>query len=216
MTVFFSYNYGKSRQCTLHCFNQYISPVSAPAFDLQIMGNVFQDSSRLVLLKDEPIENHRPLKVRVIGAGISGVYLGIRIPQRLRNVDLAIYEKNDGLGGTWWENRYPGCACDIPGKHHHQHYFVVLCTLIGIRSGHTNVFHHLAHAYQYTFEPNPKWSGFYATSQEIRDYIHFVADKYGVPRFVKLQHEVTNCMWDDSKKKWSVKKAPPDVLDGIQ
>lgn len=66
--------------------------------------------------KDEPVENHRPLTVRVIGAGISGVYMGIRIPQRLRNVDLKIYEKNDGLGGTWWENRYPGCACDIPGE----------------------------------------------------------------------------------------------------
>ena len=66
--------------------------------------------------KDEPIENQRPLKVRIIGAGFSGVYLGIRIPQRLRNIDLKIYEKNDGIGGTWWENRYPGCACDIPCK----------------------------------------------------------------------------------------------------
>lgn len=64
--------------------------------------------------KDAPIENHRPLKVRVIGAGYSGVYMGIRIPQRLRNIDLKIYEKNEGIGGTWWENRYPGCACDIP------------------------------------------------------------------------------------------------------
>lgn len=68
-------------------------------------------------LKDEPIENQRALKVRVIGAGLSGVYLGIRIPQRLRNVDLKIYDKNAGVGGTWWENRYPGCACDIPGEH---------------------------------------------------------------------------------------------------
>ena len=61
-------------------------------------------------IKDEPIENLRPLKVRVIGAGYSGIYLGIRIPQRLRNVDLQIYEKNEGVGGAWWENRYPGTA----------------------------------------------------------------------------------------------------------
>jgi hypothetical protein len=65
---------------------------------------------------DRPLENLRPIKVRVIGAGYSGIYLGIRIPERIRNVDLQIYEKNDGIGGTWWENRYPGCACDIPGK----------------------------------------------------------------------------------------------------
>jgi hypothetical protein len=64
--------------------------------------------------KETPIENQRPLKVRVVGAGYSGVYLGIRIPQKLRNIDLKIYEKNAGVGGTWWENRYPGCACDIP------------------------------------------------------------------------------------------------------
>jgi hypothetical protein len=51
--------------------------------------------------KDAPIENHRPLRVRIIGAGFSGVYYGIRIPQRLRNIDLVIYEKNSGIGGTW-------------------------------------------------------------------------------------------------------------------
>ena len=56
-------------------------------------------------LHDAPIENLRPLKVIVIGAGYSGIYCGIRIPERLRNVELVIYEKNAGVGGTWWENR---------------------------------------------------------------------------------------------------------------
>lgn len=71
----------------------------------------------IISCKQEPVENQRPLRVRVIGAGFSGVYLGVRIPQRLRNIDLKIYDKNDGLGGTWWENRYPGAACDIPGEY---------------------------------------------------------------------------------------------------
>lgn len=65
--------------------------------------------------KDQPVENFRPLKVIAIGAGFSGIYVSIRIPEWLRNVELVVYEKNEGLGGTWWENRYPGCACDIPG-----------------------------------------------------------------------------------------------------
>jgi hypothetical protein len=65
--------------------------------------------------KDQPVENFRPMKVIAIGAGFSGIYLSIRMPEWLRNVELVVYEKNDGLGGTWWENRYPGCACDIPG-----------------------------------------------------------------------------------------------------
>lgn len=63
-------------------------------------------------------ENFRPIKVIVIGAGFSGIYCGIRIPERIKNVSLTIYEKNDGVGGTWWENRYPGCACDIPCERH--------------------------------------------------------------------------------------------------
>ena len=53
------------------------------------------------LLHDTPIENQRPIRVIVIGAGYSGVYCGIRIPERLRNCELVIYEKNPGIGGTW-------------------------------------------------------------------------------------------------------------------
>lgn len=45
------------------------------------------------------------MRVIVIGAGYSGIYCGIRIPERLRNVDLCIYDKNAGVGGTWYENR---------------------------------------------------------------------------------------------------------------
>lgn len=59
-------------------------------------------------IKDVPLENQRPMKVRVIGAGYSGIYLGIRIPQRLRNIDFKIYEKEESVGGTWWVNQYPG------------------------------------------------------------------------------------------------------------
>ena len=66
-------------------------------------------------LKDSPVENFRPIRVICIGAGYSGIYLAIRIPERLRNVNLTVYEKNADVGGTWFENRYPGCACDIPG-----------------------------------------------------------------------------------------------------
>nr|BCT03375.1 Baeyer-Villiger monooxygenase [Exophiala jeanselmei] len=138
------------------------------------MGSMAQEKQPFTL-KDDPVENFRPLKVRVIGAGYSGIYMGIRIPQRLRNVDFQIYEKNEGVGGTWWENRYPGAACDIP-----------------------------AHSYQYTFEPNPQWSGFYAPSQEICQYLQNVADKYGVPRFVKFSHKVTSCIWDDLISKWRI------------
>jgi ribulose 1,5-bisphosphate synthetase/thiazole synthase len=56
-------------------------------------------------LNDTAVENFRRLKVIVIGAGYSGIYCGIRIPEKLRNVELVIYEKNAGVGGTWYENK---------------------------------------------------------------------------------------------------------------
>jgi ribulose 1,5-bisphosphate synthetase/thiazole synthase len=62
-------------------------------------------SSTRFPMRYTPIENFRPLKVIVVGAGYSGIYCGIRMPERLRNVDLVIYEKNAGVGGTWYENR---------------------------------------------------------------------------------------------------------------
>jgi hypothetical protein len=62
-----------------------------------------------------PLGYHRPLKVIVCGAGFSGLDFARQVETgALRNVDLTVYEKNASVGGTWYENRYPGCACDIP------------------------------------------------------------------------------------------------------
>ncbi|KAI1390690.1 FAD/NAD(P)-binding domain-containing protein [Hypoxylon trugodes] len=138
-------------------------------------------------LKNEPLDGHRPIKVRVIGAGYSGIYLGIRIPQRIRNVDFQIYEQNESVGGTWWVNKYPGCACDIP-----------------------------SHSYQYTFNPNPNWSAFYAPQREICAYLQGTAEKYGVLRFVKLLHKVESCQWDDGKKKWILKVRRTDTNETFE
>jgi len=55
-------------------------------------------------LKTEPVENLRPLRVVVVGAGFSGIVAAIRIPERLKNVDLTVYEKNEGVGGVWYES----------------------------------------------------------------------------------------------------------------
>lgn len=65
-------------------------------------------------LKEAPVENQRPMRVVVIGAGFSGIYTTIRLSQRLRNVSIQVYEQNEEIGGVWWMNRYPGIACDIP------------------------------------------------------------------------------------------------------
>lgn len=56
----------------------------------------------------------RKIRVICIGAGLAGIVSAYRIQKELENVEFAIYEKNPDLGGTWLENRYPGCACDVP------------------------------------------------------------------------------------------------------
>lgn len=53
-------------------------------------------------IKDEPIENQRPMRVIVIGAGFSGIYTTIRLSQRLRNVSIQVYEQNEEVSGVWW------------------------------------------------------------------------------------------------------------------
>lgn len=58
--------------------------------------------------------NNRKIRVLTIGAGVSGILMAYQIQKHAANVEHVIYEKNEDIGGTWLENRYPGCACDIP------------------------------------------------------------------------------------------------------
>ncbi|EWC48772.1 hypothetical protein DRE_00077 [Drechslerella stenobrocha 248] len=127
-------------------------------------------------LEQKAVDETRPLKVIVVGAGISGILAGIRLPQRLKNLDLVIYDKNPEVGGTWYENRYPGVACDIP-----------------------------SHSYQASFEPNPAWSRFYASGAEIEEYWKHVAKKYGVYQYTQLNREIIEARFDEARGKWRVK-----------
>jgi cation diffusion facilitator CzcD-associated flavoprotein CzcO len=92
----------------------------------------------------------RPPKVAIIGAGMSGLLMGIRLKQS-GNGRFRIYEKADSLGGTWRDNTYPGLTCDVP-----------------------------SHFYSYSFEPNPDWSHRFSPGPEILAYFERVAEKYGL------------------------------------
>ncbi|KAK4230957.1 hypothetical protein QBC38DRAFT_355715 [Podospora fimiseda] len=127
-------------------------------------------------LKDQTVENFRPIKVIVVGAGLCGILAAIRIPERMRNVELIVYEKSEKVGGVWWLSKYPGVACDVP-----------------------------SHSYQYSFAPNPNWSDLYAPGSEIQQYFEGVAKRFGAMRFIKTNHKVEHAEWNDSEKKWKVK-----------
>ncbi|TFK56356.1 FAD/NAD-binding domain-containing protein [Heliocybe sulcata] len=131
-------------------------------------------------LGDFSVDEYRPMRVVCIGAGVSGIAAGIRFPQRVPDVDFVIYDKNAGIGGTWYNNKYPGLACDIP-----------------------------SHTYQYTFEDNTEWSSFYAPGPEIRKYLERVAAKYKVNKYIKLEHELMGAYWEDAEGKWRLRIRRP-------
>ena len=134
------------------------------------------DTAGLPPLYGHCIDDYRPMKVICIGAGISGICAAIRFNQRIQNLDFTIYEKNPDIGGTWFENRYPGVRCDIP-----------------------------SHSYQYTFENNSQWSEYYSSGPEIQRYLQRTAHKYGVYKYVKFRHELKGATWRANEGKWELK-----------
>lgn len=121
-------------------------------------------------IPDFPQCEPKPIKIIHVGMGASGMLFAHKAEKFLQNYTLVCYEKNDQIGGTWYENRYPGCACDIP-----------------------------AHTYTYPWYPNPDWSGYYSYSDEIQQYFLRFAREFGVEKYAVLNTEVVSCTWDDNK-----------------
>ncbi|EEH35855.2 hypothetical protein PAAG_00178 [Paracoccidioides lutzii Pb01] len=112
-------------------------------------------------------KNFAEAAVVIIGAGISG---------KLDGTNMNVYRdqlKSGGLGGTWRDNKYPGCCCDIN-----------------------------SHLYSYSFEQNPNWSRLYPNQEEILRYLHGVAEKYKLFRFIRFNSAVEEARWDDKTRKW--------------
>jgi len=125
--------------------------------------------------EDHSIDDLRPIRVIIIGAGPCGIISAIRLRQRIKNVSIQIFEKNDNFGGTWHQHRYPGVAADIPVM-----------------------------SYQLTFEPNGEWTSMYPSGQEIGDYFKRVAQKYRLYDLAKFGHRVNSANWDHADGKWRI------------
>ena len=112
--------------------------------------------------------------VLIVGAGASGLGAAIRLLQA-GITDFAVLEKADELGGTWRDNTYPGCACDVPSA-----------------------------LYSYSFAPNPSWTRAFAGQSEIRAYLRDTAARFGVPQYVRFGVEMVRAQWDEALQHWSV------------
>jgi cation diffusion facilitator CzcD-associated flavoprotein CzcO len=112
--------------------------------------------------------------ILIVGAGFSG--LGMAIQLRRAGIEsFLVIEKNEDLGGTWHENRYPGCACDIP-----------------------------SHLYSFSFDRNPEWSRMYAPQREIWEYLRDCARRYGIVPYIRFSTPLQEAVWDDAEGLWRV------------
>src|SRR5216684_3403471 len=111
--------------------------------------------------------------VLIVGAGFSGLCMGIKLLDAGLNSFLII-EKSEDIGGTWWDNRYPGCACDIP-----------------------------SHLYSFSFAPSTEWSRMYPGQQEIHDYLKRCVEQYGLAPYLRLNTRFREAIWDESEGVWN-------------
>ena len=109
----------------------------------------------------------------IIGAGMSGLCAAIRL--REAGLPFTIIEKNQGIGGSWYENIYPGCGVDTPN-----------------------------HFYSYSFALNHDWSHFFARRDELWSYFENVADRFDIRKHIRFGEEVLACRFDDGRQVWSV------------
>jgi 4-hydroxyacetophenone monooxygenase len=122
--------------------------------------------------------------VVVIGCGQSGLLAGIRLQEA--GIPFTIVEKNAGVGGTWWENSYPGARVDVGN-----------------------------HFYCYSFEPSDHWTEYFARQPELQRYFQGVMDKYGIGPHVRWETEVLGAEWDEASATWSVRTRAADGTEDV-
>ena len=138
---------------------------------LEEMGLDGRDAREDQLRSDPRARGDFP--VIVIGAGQSGLLAAIRLQQA--GIPFTVIEKNPGVGGTWWENSYPGARVDVGN-----------------------------HFYCYSFEPADHWSEFFARQPELQRYFDDVMHRHGVAENIRFDTEVLGAAWDDDTGTWSV------------
>ena len=150
----------------------YVTGEAFPQEQTELMReelNLFgEDRRRLEIPEGTVPEGYRVL---VIGAGMSGVLAAIRLQQA--GIDHLVVDKNPEIGGTWYENTYPGCQVDSAN-----------------------------HLYNYIFEPNPQWPSYFSNRDSLFEYFHGIVDKYGIRDRARLATRVSKLIYDDDSHLW--------------
>lgn len=113
----------------------------------------------------------------IIGAGFAGICAAIKLKEAGFN-NFIILERNSHLGGTWYDNSYPGAACDVE-----------------------------SHLYSFSFEQNPDWSRQFSPQAEILSYLERCAERYGVNPYIQLNTRVVKVVFNENTGLWQVTDA---------
>ena len=134
---------------------------------------------RLVWPETPSAQDLQNFKVAVIGAGMGG--LNAAIQMKHAGIPYFVIEKNEEVGGTWWENRYPGARVDSPSR-----------------------------TYTHTYGVNFEYPNAFCPQRENLKYFKWVADNFDVRKDITFNTEVKSVIWDEAAKLWEIKAEGPD------
>lgn len=120
-------------------------------------------------------------EIVIIGSGFAGLCMGIKLLEA-GMTRFVILERAGAIGGTWRDNTYPGCGCDVKSR-----------------------------LYSFSFEPNPGWSQLFARQAEIQAYLEHCVEKYGLGPYIRLNQNVVEARFDEQANEWNVRTAAGDA-----
>lgn len=121
-------------------------------------------------------------EIGIVGGGFGGLGIAIRLKKEGKH-NFVIFERASEVGGTWRDNTYPGCGCDIP-----------------------------SHLYSYSFELNPNWSRDYSKQPEILEYILHCKRKYGLEQHIRYNSNIVNAVFEEGAGLWKVTNATGEII----
>ncbi|MDQ6661208.1 MAG: NAD(P)/FAD-dependent oxidoreductase, partial [Chloroflexota bacterium] len=127
----------------------------------------------------------RHVHVAILGTGFAGLGMAIQLKQHGYD-DFVVIERASDIGGTWRDNTYPGCACDIP-----------------------------SHLYSFSFALNPHWSRAYSPQHEIRDYLRSCAERFGILPHIQWNSELQDASWNEDDQRWRITTTRGQLLTDI-
>ena len=133
----------------------------------------------------EDLDESRPFTVAVVGAGMSGLLAAYRLAQA--KIPYVVIEKNDGLGGTWYDNTYPGCRVDVAN-----------------------------HFYSYSCAQNPDWPQHFSSQEVLLDYFRRFATERGLLDHIRFGTELIEAVWSEDDCRWRLQVRAGDRTDELE